>query len=123
MPPASVLDEPTRKRRAANGSRVDRAGLGPGASSILAHDGPILGHQVRVRLAVRLVLLLGLAGLAFRLARWPAVRSPRRSALAARCSARSASCWRGTIAACLSPLRTAARRPRADAPANSTQQP
>src|SRR6266540_805978 len=71
MPPASVLDEPTRKRRAANGSRVDRAGLGPGASSILAHDGPILGHQVRVRLAVRLVLLLGLAGLAFRLARCP----------------------------------------------------
>jgi hypothetical protein len=46
--------------------QLDGAGLGPDPPPILMHDDPILGEQVGVGFLVRLMmLLLGLAGLAF----------------------------------------------------------
>jgi hypothetical protein len=45
--------------------QLDGAGLGAVAPATLAHDGPILGEQVGVGFLVRLVPLLGLAGLEF----------------------------------------------------------
>src|SRR6266496_2142290 len=57
--PLAQLTRPSRQEQ------LDRAGLGTGAPLVLTHDRLVLGQQVRVGLAVGLVVLLCLAGLAF----------------------------------------------------------
>lgn len=68
VPGTTTLDRGRTFPKAARPSgplQLDRVGLGAGAPLVFVHHRLILGHQVRVGLAVRLVLLLGLAGGAF----------------------------------------------------------